>query len=278
MGTKNVVLEQYEKNKRAASGSNKMSQDERLKQYFTTILTDGKTSGERRIRILPTKDGSSPFISAFYHVIQVDGKWMKLFDPHQDGKRSPLNEVCESLKETGLDSDRELSYQYKARKFWIVKVIDRDKEEDGVKFWRFKNNGKQEGIFDKIAPIYSSRGDIDDVNEGRDLTLTLNLSKSGNGKEYTTVTTIIPEDKSPLHTDPKVVEEWLNFDKTWRDVYAERDVTYLEIVASGETPKWSTEKGGWVSASTEEEIITEKMNVPIEDGQTDNEPDDDLPF
>ena len=31
-------------------------------------------------------------------------KYVKLFDPKQEGKRSPLNEVKESLEATGVDS------------------------------------------------------------------------------------------------------------------------------------------------------------------------------
>lgn len=279
MSTKNAVLEQYEKNKKASGGDGiKMTQEERFKQYFTTILDKGVTSDERRIRILPTSDGSSPFVPVFYHEIQVAGKWEKLFDPKQDGKRSPLNEVYDSLMETGLETDRDLAYTYRARKFWVVKVIDRDHEDHGVKFWRFKNNGKQDGIFDKIAPIYKSRGEIDDPLIGRDLILTLNLAKSGNGKEYTTITSIIPDDKGPLHEDPKITEEWLSFSKTWNDVYAKRPEEYLEIVASGEEPKWSADKGGWVSTSVDEEDLTKSSKVVIEDPQTNDEPSDDLPF
>ncbi len=60
--------------------------------------------------------------------------------------------------------------KYKPRKFYIVKVIDRDNEQDGPKFWRFKHNYKQEGIFDKIIPIYKAKGDVADAEKGRDLT------------------------------------------------------------------------------------------------------------
>ncbi len=93
--------------------------------------------GQRRVRILPTPDGSSPFKEVWYHELQVGGKWQKFYDPGKnDNERSPLNEVYDELMATGKESDKELAKQYKSRKFYIVKVVDRDAEEEGVKFAR----------------------------------------------------------------------------------------------------------------------------------------------
>ena len=143
MSTLDSVLEQYEKSKQSSSSGNRMSMDERMKKYFAAILPQGQNSAQRRIRILPTKDGSSPFVEAWFHEVQVGGQWNKLYDPAKnDNERSPLTEVYDELMSTGKESDKELAKQYKARKFYIVKVIDRDHPEDGVKFWRFKHNYK----------------------------------------------------------------------------------------------------------------------------------------
>ena len=203
MSTFDSVLAQYNKN--ATSGNqNRVSQEDRLKKYFTTLLPKGARSGEKRIRIIPTTDGSSPFKEAYFHEVQVDGNWLKLYDPKQEGKRSPLNEVYDALMMTGLESDKVLARQYRARKFYIVKVIDRENEQDGPKFWRFKHNSKQEGILDKIFPLFKNKGDITDINSGRDLIVTLGLSKAGNGREYTTISSIMYEDASPLNNDETV--------------------------------------------------------------------------
>jgi len=185
------VLAQYEKNT-ANFGEDRMSQEERMKKYFACILLDNESQGQRRVRILPTKDGSSPFKEVWYHEIQIDGKWTKLYDPGKnDNERSPLNEVYEELMSTGKDSDKELAKQYKSRKFYIVKVIDRDKEQEGVKFWRFKHNYKNEGVLDKIIPIWRAKGDITDATNGRDLIIELAKPKTPKGKEYTVIQTIM---------------------------------------------------------------------------------------
>jgi hypothetical protein len=279
MSTFDSVLAQYEKNKNATSGNaNRVSSEERLKKYFTTVLPKGSKGEERRIRILPTKDGSSPFVEVYFHEVQVDGKWVKLFDPKQEGKRSPLNEVHDSLMQTGVESDRELARQYRSRKFYIVKVIDRDNEQDGVKFWRFKHNAKQDGILDKIFPIFQKKGDITDPQNGRDLTLFLTLTKSGNGKEYTAINTIMPEDPSSLSENDSQSNEWLSDELVWSDVYSKKGEDYLEMVANGETPRWDSTTNKWVSNSQSEDVIASTTKTQYSDPQSENVADDDLPF
>jgi hypothetical protein len=209
----------------------------------------------------------------------VDGKWVKLYDPKQEGKRSPLNEVHEGLMMTGVESDRELARQYRSRKFYIVKVIDRDQEQDGPKFWRFKHNAKGDGILDKIFPIFKNKGDVTDTQKGRDLIISLTLTKAGTGKEYTSINSVIPEDAGPLHTDDNVAKTWLEDELTWSDVYSKKSEDYLEMVAKGEIPRWDNETKKWVSNSSNEETIgTQKPVTPVVDPQDDSEVDEDLPF
>ncbi len=281
MSTFDAVLAQYEKNKNATSGnSNKVSQEDRMKKYFTTVLPKGSKGEERRIRILPTKDGSSPFVEVKFHEVQVDGKWTKLYDPAQEGKRSPLNEVYEALMSTGVESDRETARTYRSRKFYIVKVIDRDHEQDGPKFWRFKHNAKGDGVIDKIFPIFRNKGDITDTEKGRDMILSLTLTKAGTGKEYTVINSVIPEDAGPLHEDPNVAKTWLDDELTWSDVYSKKGEDYLEMVARGEVPRWDNDSKKWVSNLTAEETIGggASKSTPVVDPQEDDDVDGDLPF
>jgi len=280
MSTFDAVLKQYEQNKNATSGnSNKMSSEDRLKRYFTTVLPKGSKGEERRIRILPTKDGSSPFVEVKFHEVQVDGKWVKLYDPAQEGKRSPLNEVCEGLMMSGVDSDKELARNYRSRKFYIVKVIDRDHESDGVKFWRFKHNHKGDGVIDKIFPIFRNKGDVTNPENGRDLILSLTLTKAGTGKEYTVINSVLNDDPSALHTDADVAKTWLDDELTWSDVYSRKSEDYLEMVARGEVPRWDTASSKWVSnLTTEETIGAPKSSTPVVDPQDDADVDSDLPF
>jgi hypothetical protein len=274
-----AVLAQYEKNTVRFDSGNQMSQEERMKKYFTTILDKNSKSGQKRIRILPTKDGSSPFVEVWYHEIQVNGQWVKLYDPGKnDNERSPLTEVYEALISTGKESDKELARQYKARKFYIVKVIDRDAEDDGVKFWRFKDNYKQEGILDKIIPIWRAKGDVTDPENGRDLIIELTKAKTPAGKEYTVVQTIMYDDPSPIHTDKNLMNEWIEDEMTWSTVYSKKPVEYLEAISRGETPTWDSETKKYIYGDDVEIKMGGGEIKKFEDPQVNSEVDEDLPF
>jgi hypothetical protein len=288
MATNNVldaVLAQYENAKQGGSSStSKISQEDRMKKYFAAILKDNEKQAQKRIRILPTPDGSSPFKEVWFHEIQVDGKWQKFYDPAKnDNERSPLSEVYEELMSTGKEADKELAKQYKPRKFYIVKVIDRDNEQDGVKFWRFKHNYKQEGIFDKIIPIYKAKGDVADAEKGRDLILELTKAKTPKGAFYTVIQTVMYDDPSPVHDDADTMSEWVNDELTWEDVYSKKPTEYLESIARGETPRWDSDAGKYVYSDTSEgEITMGGSKVTTEptyvDPQVNEEVDEELPF
>jgi hypothetical protein len=277
-----AVLAQYEQSKQGSSSStSKFTQEERMKKYFAAILQDKEAQGQRRLRILPTKDGSSPFNEVWYHEIQVDGKFQKFYDPGKnDNERSPLNEVYEELRSTGRESDKELAKQYLSRKFYIVKVIDRDNEADGVKFWRFKHNYKNEGILDKIIPIWRNKGDITDPEKGRDLIIELTKAKTPKGATYTVIQTVMYDDAAPIHEDKAIADGWVNDELTWSDVYSKKPTEYLEALARGETPKWNSDKGGYDYGNSDSDEVTfggSKPSAPI-DPQANDEEDSDMPF
>ena len=283
-----AVLSQYEKSTQSSTNSSsKMSSEDRMKKYFAALLKDNEKQGQRRVRILPTTDGSSPFKEVWFHEILVDGKWQKFYDPGKnDNERSPLNEVYEELMSTGKETDKQLATQYRSRKFYIVKVIDRDNEQDGVKFWRFKHNYKQEGILDKIIPIWKAKGDVTDPDNGRDLILELTKAKTPKGATYTVIQTVMYDDPSPISNDETQMSEWVADELTWEDVYSKKPVEYLEAIARGETPRWDSEKGGYVYSNTETSEFsmggTPKVEVKsineVADPQANDEADEELPF
>ena len=286
--TMDAVLAQYEQTqKSSSSSSSKMSQDDRMKKYFAAILSDKEKQGQKRIRILPTTDGSSPFKEVWFHEVQVDGKWIKLYDPGKnDNERSPLNEVFEDLMSTGKEADKKLAGNYRSRMFYIVKVIDRDAEDDGVKFWRFKHNYKKEGILDKIIPIWRAKGDVTDPQKGRDLILELTKSKTNSGSYYTVIQAVMYDDPQPISDNEDTLKSWVEDELTWADVYSKKPVEYLEAIARGETPRWDSDSGKYAySDSTVDETViggkSKSSSGKVEktpDPQAESAPDEDMPF
>jgi len=249
------ILNQYEKNK--TFGSSEYEKVD-LTKYFSDKLQQGQTSDEKTIRILPNKEGGSPFAEAYWHEMQIDGKWNKIYCNHyNDDNRCPLCEVEEALRMTGSEEDKKLARTYKPKKFYIAKVVDRDKEAEGVKFYRFKHNYSNDGVMDKLVPIFKKRGDITDPREGRDITLTLGRDQNKNSK----VTSIQAEDPSILTEDKDKAKSWYNDESTWKDVYRPKDMTYLEIVAKQQKPIWDKEQKKFVS----EDEFKNRESVTLED-------------
>ena len=283
-----AVLAQYEKNKQSG-GSTKpqMTSEERMKQYLSIMLPKGTKSGEKRIRIVPTTDGTSPFKEVYFHNTQVQGRWIKLYDPGKDsegkpsGERSPLNEVEEALRLAGDAQSKELARSYRSQKCYIVKVVDRDNEEDGVKFWRFKHNWKGDGPIDKIIPIWRNKGDVTDINEGRDLILILQAVPLPGGRgEYTTVSSVMYEDPGKLSEDESKVKEWTEDERTWKDVYSQKPVEYLEAISKGLDPVWDSELKKYVYDDPNEVKNTTTTSTlgGTTDPQANDPQDEDLPF
>jgi hypothetical protein len=279
------IRKQYEENKQATTSFDN-SPD--FSKYYTPRLEDNENDGESTIRVMPTEDGASPFEEGHWHNIQVGGKWRKLYcAKHNDGGECPLCDIEAELKATGSEEDKKISKQFKAKKFYIVRVIDREKEGDGIKFWRFPHNWKGEGALDKLIPIFTKKGDITHPREGRDLVIMLGRDD----KKYTKITSIMSEDASILTEDKVKAKAWMSDTSTWKDIYKAQPVEYLQIIANGDTPEWDKGIGGFVAKgdTTEAEVsyskpkTTPKVETTTKTVEAETEPDndeddDELPF
>jgi len=271
-----AIMSQYEKNKN--SGGGKSFEEKDFSKYFNPRLEDGEKNGEVTIRLMPTKEGASPFEEGYFHVMQVNGQWRKLYcREHNDGDTCPLCEVEKALKATGSEEDKKIAKTYKAGKFYLVRVIDRSKEEDGVKIWRFRHNYKGEGELDKMIPLFTKKGNLADGREGRDLTLMLGRGDKNNTK----ITSIMAEDPSMLTNDKEKAKAWVKDTMSWKEIYKASPVEYLEIIANGENPVWDKKLEKFV-AKGEETVKKEtpttsaKYKAPAVEDEADD--DDEMPF
>ena len=253
-----------------------------LKKYFSPSLAEGETSGEKQIRILPsTEDPMDFFITKNFQNLLVGGKYQKLYDPAQDGDESPLSELAKQLyadakeekDETKAKAIKKIANNYLPRKFYILRVIERGKENEGVKYWRINHVTDGTGVLDKIKPLVTrlnnkeaGLGAIWQPIRGRDLILSLGRDSKG----YTKILTIQTDDvESPISQDEKQMTDWLNDPTTWRDVYKKKPIEYLRIVAEGGTPTFNKEAGTFIAKieNDEHNSASEPQSAPAPQAQ-----------
>ncbi len=191
-------------------------------------------------------------------------------------KRENMNDMQLKIKAKNDEIWKE-AQKWQAKKYYIVRGIDKGLEKDGVKFWRFKHNYKNQGTLDKLLPILedymtNQQADFSDPINGTDLNIIMTDSEF-NGHAYKTISAITAKGKSKLHSDPQVMEAWLNDDIIWRDVYLPKkapNITpyeFLEMVANGQNPYWEdTDQNNkhWVfpgRPDLEEKANTRTMNL-----------------
>ena len=140
--------------------------------------------------------------------------------------------------------------KWQAKKFYIIRGIDKGVPKDGIKFWRFKHNFKKEGTLDKLFPIlndFNTQNGVsfaDPVN-GTDLNIiTYEAIMQTTKQPYIAISAIITRGKSPLSTDPIISRQWLEDRTTWREVFLPKKAPgitsfeFLEMCATGNNPYW----------------------------------------
>lgn len=207
--------------------------------------------------------------------------WLAKQDPSLKGiKKDNMSDMQLKVKAKNDEIYKE-AIKWEAKKFYIVRGIDKGLEKDGVKFWRFKHNYKNQGTLDKLLPILEDymtnhQADFSDAMTGTDLNIIMTDSEF-NGHIYKAISAITAKGKSQLHQDPDVMNAWLNDDITWRDVFLPKKAPnttpyeYLEMVAGGTNPYWEdtdqTNKR-WVfpgRPDLEEKANTRTMNLDKDD-------------
>ena len=254
-----AILSQYEKNTEK-QGKTKISNEERLKKYFTEKLQKGVKSATKTFRILPGKGEDSPFTEAYFHEKELNGTWPKTYCPKlNDGEHCPLCEARSALMEDGSLKAKELAKGLNPRKWYVVKGIDRDNEDDGVKFWRFKHKWTGDGVMDKLIPLFKLKGDVTDPREGRDIVIVAGR----NDKNHSVVNSIMCDDVAILTDDTTKANEWIGNDETYKDVYAKKTLEYLEIIATNKTPIWDSEQKIYVAEEDKEESESVSLEKEI---------------
>lgn len=321
------VKNQYEQEQKANFPTTKKTQFNE-KNYLQARLTDKEDTKTLTIRLLPfSPEGGSPFKKVFMHTVKVNkdvssSGWKTFVCPTHNkkdgetmGERCPFCETSAKAKELKLNSIDEpsrkkygdIEFLNKVKEMWIVRCIERDHEEDGVKFWLFNSSKKKDGVYDKIMNLANRRAasaakkgnvySIFDLNNGLDLDIT--LTKTTDGK--TTIQVLDAGSPSPLTDDYDLGMKWIQDEKKWYDVYTVKSYEYMSIIAMGGVPVFNKEVGKYVDKEEmnklkeeaeqqriEEELTEESTDfskiansdsiIMDNNGESENDDDEDLPF
>lgn len=262
------------------------------KNYLNTKLSKGETKREMTIRILLTKnnEGKLKFaIPVDVHTMTVNKEvadsGFKTFIcaddqnyPNHDERGCPLckrvDELFEEANKFEKGSPERKTLCREAFKLkdtkklaYVVRCIERGKEDEGVKFWRFNSWANGNGNYDKIRGLAEQRNresleagrgrlNIFDYEDGYDLILTITKSEksSEKGVEKTEINITDAKFPSKLSNDPEQAKAWIEDTKDWRDMYKVKPHEYLQVIADGGVPVWDSAAGHYV-AKVENNIV-----------------------
>lgn len=270
------------------------------KNYLQARLSDKETSKTLTIRLLPfSPEGGSPFKKVFMHTVKVNKEvapngWKTFVCPTHNKKDGEVMgdgcPFCETsakakeLKSKALDESTkkrygDIEFLNKVKEMWIVRCIERDHEEDGVKFWLFNSSKKKDGVYDKIMNLAKIRAEaaarkgnnysIFDLNNGLDLIIT--LTKTADNK--TSIQIVDDGFPSPLTDDFDLGMKWIQDDKNWYDVYTVKSYDYMAIIAQGGIPIFNKELNKYVDKEEMNKIKEEAEKKRIEEELTEETKD-----
>ena len=88
------------------------------------------------------------------------------------------------------------------------------------------------------------------------------------------------EDPGKLSENETQAKEWLGDERTWKDVYSQKPVEYLEAISKGLDPVWDSELKKYVyddPNATKNTTSTTTLGSSV-DPQANEPQDEDLPF
>lgn len=249
--------------------------DER--NYLNLRLKEGESQKQLRIRLLPMDlETGNPFLLVHQHNVKVPTEvaqsgYKSYICPEKTdvdhalyGGKCPFCEINrQAYKEAQTEIDptkkkelTKLSLNNRARPAQIARCIDRDHEDEGVKYIKINVSTKEDDLYNQIINLWTTRmkegqqagkGDVNilDLYEGYDLIITVN--KGGENTKGNTYAVTDAKFSTPLSTNEEQMRKWIYDPKSWLDVFKIKPYDYLSIISIGEVPWFDRNTNQWVS-------------------------------
>jgi hypothetical protein len=125
-----------------------------------------------------------------------------LLAPSQFGKRDPIQELIDKLRNEGTKESYEMAKKLYPKMRVYAPVIVRGEEDKGVQVWSF---GKL--VYQALLSLMMDEdyGDITDIKDGTDITVTCSKAP---GQQWMKTEVLAKRKSSALSTDKDLVKEW----------------------------------------------------------------------
>jgi len=156
-----------------------------------------------RIIAFPNNNGQ-PFVDRwFYYGIGGD-KAPAILAPYQFGKKDPIQDLINKLREDSSPESRELAKKLYPKLRTFAAVVVRGEEDKGVRLWSF---GKM--IYQDLLKLMLDEdyGDITDPEAGRDLKVSVTKQP---GKTFADTKVTPRATQTPLSKDASQAKQWLS--------------------------------------------------------------------
>ena len=220
--------------------------------------------GDTDIRIVPTNDGD-PLKEMFFHYNVGDHRGGILCPKRNFGEHCPICEFASTLWREGSDNNDEESKKLAKSLFvrtrYFSPVVVRGREEEGIKVYGYGKQAYELLLGYILDPEY---GDVTDIQEGTDITLTYTKPTKPGAYPQTNLkmrrnTSALLEDKDAI---PALLDGMPDFDSLFeRQTPAQIDAILDEQLASdGSAEGRSSETAKYGSAdSSVDKAFTELM-------------------
>jgi hypothetical protein len=184
--------------------------------------------------------------------------------PFCELNREAYNKSTQTTDPQQIEMMRKISLANLSREAVICRCIERGKEDEGVKFWKFNLRADKTDPYNQIVKLATMRkeeaerkgkvNNILDIYEGRDLNVTFTA-------EGTSAPTIVDDsDRSPLSENEEQMKLWIYDSKKWQDVFTCKPYEYLSLVSQMKTPWFDKANNLWVDKDEYDRVDKEELD------------------
>ena len=165
------------------------------------VMWKPEEGNKSTVRLMSFKDNDGQPFKELMFYYNIPGQ-RGLLAPSQFGKRDPIQELIDKLRNEGTKESYEMAKKLYPKMRVYAPVIVRGEEDKGVQIWSF---GKL--VYQALLSLMMDEdyGDITDPKDGTDITVTCVKAP---GQQWVKTEVLAKRKSSPLSTNKDQVKEW----------------------------------------------------------------------